>query len=369
MAINAFTGGPGTGKTYGVIEHVLLPALLKGRSVLTNIEGLNIEGIYQYVHDIAPSDKIVCIGSIRVCRREAPDDASFFPGLDSLDKPSPYPSFDCSVVSPGDLVVIDEASRYWPVGQKVKTQHSLFFREHRHFANQFGDTCDLVIIDPDISLIVRALKGKIEMTSFTHKLKELGSSRYVVRLFRGFKTTGKPVQTLGPYSFKEKIFTLYKSYSHEKAKEQSIDTRQNVLNNKVVWVFAFLALLFIGGGLSYLFYFFSPSSHNLKTTTDSVPSPSQFSNLPSPSPHTSPSSAGGLTPDYSSQYRIAGRVHVDGVLWVVLVDSSGSVRLESPSVFSSPGSPVSVGVVDGKRVASWTGQKKEQAPSLIGGTK
>jgi zona occludens toxin len=63
------------------------------------------------------------------------------------------------------------------------------------------------------------------MTSATHKLKELGSHRYVVRLFRGFKMTGKPSQTLGPFSFKEKIFTLYKSYSHEKAKEQSIDSR------------------------------------------------------------------------------------------------------------------------------------------------
>jgi zona occludens toxin len=48
MPINAFGGGPGSGKTYGVMEHVILPAIAEGRFILTNIEGLNAQAIYDY---------------------------------------------------------------------------------------------------------------------------------------------------------------------------------------------------------------------------------------------------------------------------------------------------------------------------------
>ena len=45
MAINAYTGLMGSGKTYEVVSSVVLPALLKGRRVVSNIEGLDYEEI------------------------------------------------------------------------------------------------------------------------------------------------------------------------------------------------------------------------------------------------------------------------------------------------------------------------------------
>ena len=37
MSITAYTGLPGSGKTYGVVQHVIVPALQAGRRVVTNI--------------------------------------------------------------------------------------------------------------------------------------------------------------------------------------------------------------------------------------------------------------------------------------------------------------------------------------------
>lgn len=229
MPINAFGGGPGSGKTYGVMEHVILPAVAQGRFILTNIEGLQPDAIYEYVAANAPKGKIICIGHIRTCSRNLPEDDDFFPAEEALDIAMPVPSPDRQKVNGGDLVVIDEATRYWETGEKIKPKHRYFFREHRHFSNECGHTCDLVVIDPDLSLLHRTLKGKIELASVTRKLKELGVERYMVDLFPKCRITRKAQQSRGPYSFQKEIYSLYKSYSHEKAKEQQIDKRQNLL--------------------------------------------------------------------------------------------------------------------------------------------
>lgn len=96
MPINAFGGGVGTGKTYGVMEHVVLPAVAAGRFIITNIEGLNEQAIYDYVAKHFYKGKIICIGHIRCCDRNAPGEEDFFPGQDALDKAVPvlvrYPS-------------------------------------------------------------------------------------------------------------------------------------------------------------------------------------------------------------------------------------------------------------------------------------
>ncbi|MFU1923019.1 zonular occludens toxin domain-containing protein, partial [Klebsiella pneumoniae] len=37
MAIDAYVGKPGHGKSYGVVEHVIIPSLKQDRHVVTNI--------------------------------------------------------------------------------------------------------------------------------------------------------------------------------------------------------------------------------------------------------------------------------------------------------------------------------------------
>lgn len=318
MPINAFGGTPGSGKTYGVMEHVIIPAVAQGRFILTNVEGLNIDQIYLYVCEKFYKGKIICLGHIRCCDRADPEKDDFFPDESALDKPMPPPDPESVLVNGGDLVVIDEATRYWAQGDKVKRRHSYFFREHRHFSNEVGHTCDLVVIDPDLSLLARALKGKVEMASVTHKPKTIGLNRYVVNIYRGCRLTGKPVQILGPYAFDKKIYSLYKSYSHDKAKEQSIDSRQNVFKNPRTWIV--FALVFSVGAFSY---WSAPSW--MKGKPASVSSP--------------PSSVVPVAPsvDIRDALRISGEVVLNGERWIVLTDGSGKLRLESPASFTGRG--------------------------------
>lgn len=368
MPINAFGGGPGSGKTYGVMEHVILPAVAKGRFIITNIEGLNDEAIYQYVAEKFYKGKIICIGHIRCCDRNAPGEEDFFPGSESLDKPCATPRLDEKKVCGGDLVVIDEATRYWNSDAKVQRQHAYFFREHRHFANELGHTCDLVVIDPDLSLLARAIKGKIELASVTHKPKEIGLNRYVVNLYRGVRTSGKPTSTLGPYKFQEAIYALYKSYSHSEAKEQAIDKRQNLLNNPRVFVYAGGLALLLGLSIWGLYSYYHHQMEKFSTATQES-SPTARKSTESESP-TSASHAGHFETsgsEKSSTLRVAGEVRLRGQLWILVVDDAGAARLENPAAFVGQGTMI-VGTVEGQKVATWTGSANRSL-SIAGGQK
>ena len=363
MPINAFGGGVGTGKTYGVMEHVVLPAVAAGRFIITNIEGLNEQAIYDYVASNFYKGKIICIGHIRRCDRNAPEAENFFPGQDALDKAVAVPGVDAPTVVGGDLVIVDEATRYWPQDEKVKKAHAYFFREHRHFANEMGHTCDMVVIDPDLSLLARALKGKVEMSSITHKPKEIGLNKYVVNLYRGVTLRSKPVSTRGPFSFKKEVYSLYKSYANEKAKEQAIDKRQNLLMNPRLWLYiGGMVLLFAGCVWALYSYYrhqvekFSPDASKEKST---VPSPS------APTPSSMASST--ISSDKSSSLRVAGEVVLRGERWILISDQDGSIRLENPAAFVGRGM-TTVGNVEGQRVTTWTGTPQKQQ-SIVGAAK
>lgn len=360
MPINAFGGGPGTGKTYGVVEHVILPAIAQGRFVLTNIDGLNVEAIYEYVVEkYGNLEKPICIGHIRSCGRGRPGDDDFFPGDASLDKPCPVPDLVIDRVVGGDLVVIDEATRYWPMGEKVTKEAQFFFREHRHFSNEVGHTCDLVVIDPDLMLLARPLRGKIELSSITHKPKGLGLNKYTVRMFRQCKLTGKPQSVGGPYSFKPEVYALYRSYSHEGAKETAIDGRQNILRSKFLWSYVAFLVSVLGFGGYFLWGYFHPAA---SVPTDVGAGPGVLTHVPGQSHQLAPVAAAAAPPvAVSQQWRLVGSYSGPGGSWVVLADPDGRIRMESPSVFT--GGLVAVGQVDGATVTRYSGRDPRSVAS------
>lgn len=352
MPINAFGGGPGTGKTYGVVEHVILPAIAEGRFVLTNIDGLNVDAIYDYVVEkYSKPGKIICIGHIRSCGRGRPADQDFFPGDASLDKPCAVPDLVADRVVGGDLVVIDEATRYWPMGEKVSKEAQFFFREHRHFSNEVGHTCDMVVIDPDLMLLARPLRGKIELSSITHKPKGLGLNKYTVRMYRQCKLTVKPQSVGGPYSFKPEVYALYRSYSHEGAKESSIDGRQNILRSKFLWAYVAFLFAVLGSAGYFLWGYFHPAPSSVADPVSSgvmTHAPGQVH------PVVPVSVVAPVGPVVSQHWRLVGSYSGPSGSWVVLADPDGRIRLESPSVFS--GGLVAVGQVDGALVSRYSGR-------------
>ncbi|MBI0473410.1 zonular occludens toxin domain-containing protein, partial [Pectobacterium parmentieri] len=49
MAISAYVGVPGSGKSFEVVRSVIIPAVAQGRRVVSNVYGLNPEKIYEFV--------------------------------------------------------------------------------------------------------------------------------------------------------------------------------------------------------------------------------------------------------------------------------------------------------------------------------
>lgn len=357
MPINAFGGGPGSGKTYGVMEHVILPAVAAGRFILTQIDGLQHDAIYEYVAANAPKGKIICIGHIRSCPRDGPEKPGFFPGIDKLDHPEPVPSPDRQTVCGGDLVVIDEATRYWAVGEKVSKESQFFFREHRHFSNEMGQTCDLVVIDPDLTQLARALKGKIEMASVTRKLKEIGVERYMVDLFPRGRVSGKSNQSRGPYKFLPEIYNLYKSYSHEKAKEQVVDKRQNMLGGlffKVVMPLSVLALVAgIWGASTWL------SNRQQKPAAMAKQEQGKPQQSATPAPPPKPPA-----PAVSDQWRAAGYVVSDAGATFYLDDGNRRRVVSNPVTYKLGRRSYDVKVGE-EWVTEYSGQSSARSGSLL----
>jgi zona occludens toxin len=102
--------------------------------------------------------------------------------------------------------------------------------------------------------------------------------------------------------------------------------------------------LFVFGiwGFWWTVGYFNGKSHS--TNSSNAPS-SALTQLPIPSKS---------KPDYSTDWRIAGRFDANGQNWTVLVNSAGKFRVESPSVFSNSGYAV-IGDVDGQKTTVWTG--------------
>ncbi len=245
MPINAYTGLMGSGQTYEVVTNVILPAVLQGRRIVTNIEGINIDQIHAHLEKTNKQGKHSedFGGLCHVTNEQIHSDRFFYYGKTEEDTDT--------IVQPGDLVLVDEAWRFWGLGDKIRRTHMIFFREHRHFVDERGFTCDLVVIVQDISDLHRSLKNVIELTFRTTKLKSLGLNKsYRVDMYESYKVRAKPMsQEVKRYN--KDFFKFYSSYTGGPGKERAIDSRQNILGQKKLW--------FIGGG-AVLILVFSVSS-------------------------------------------------------------------------------------------------------------
>lgn len=217
MAINAYTGLMGSGKSYSVVENVILPALEKGKRVWTNIP------MYE--------DKI---------------SAMDYPGVLTLFETSDIRENEQwfqEVFEPGALIVIDECWRLWPSGMqahKMIEGHKSFFAEHRHMVGEDGISTEIVLITQDLSQIAATLRNLVEFTYVTTKMNKLGmSKRYRVDIYEKGVSGAKPPknQLLRqiPGTYKEEVYRFYKSQTMSQAEghgdEATTDDRSNVFKS------------------------------------------------------------------------------------------------------------------------------------------
>jgi zona occludens toxin len=339
MSINCYSGLQGSGKSYEVVSSIIVPAVTQGRRVVTNISGIDNDGIRAYCCEKldVPMDKL---GSVVYAKNEEVSSRDFFPTEDTAQQADGKP-----FVLPGDLVAVDEAYKIWGSDCKIHNEHKVFFREHRHYIHpQTGVACDLVLMTQDIGDLHRVLKVVIEQSFKTHKAKGVGMNNvYTITMWEGWKQHQKNIVKDWTQTYNPEIFPLYKSYAGEQqGKEMASDSRQNVFADKrLLYKIAFLL---IAGSFAVwkLWHFFGDKMHSGSTAATLAPATSALGGRATP-----------LQPDYSADWRIVGVLDVGGVRQIVLAGANG-VRLDNGIYYTGAGLSLS-GTVDGKKVTRFSG--------------
>lgn len=333
MAINAYTGLMGSGKSFEVVSSVIVPAIKAGRNVVTNIDGINELNIHNYLLALDSKLHLDDFGHVIHVNNERVTQKDFFPSDDSDLN---------SIVKFGDIVCIDEAWRFWSSKEKISLEHMNFFRMHRHFVNpKTNVSCDLCLMIQSIADLHRSLKAVVEMTALTKKHKSLGfDNRYRVDLFEGSKTTKLTRFDSYQKKYDKKIFPLYSSYNGgTDGKEKAIDSRQNIFKNKRLWFMLAIGLFFSIISFKLVWGFF----HREELKTNTSKNVEQGSSVSSP-----------VVASSASNYRIAGTVGFNGQKYTVIQDPNSRLRLENPAIFVGDGI-FAIGNYEGEKVSTYTG--------------
>ena len=345
MAMTAYTGVQGSGKSYEVVENVILPNLLKGRRVVTNVAGLKDDLIADYLVGKFEGvrDKL---GQIIHINNDDVTQDNFFP-IENDDEHNA----SC-IVQGGDIVILDECWRWFATGDRLAPAHMKFFRMHRHFLHPVsGVSCDIVLIVQVIDDLMVKVKKVVEKNFLMQKHKDLGMpNRYVVRIYTGYRQTEAAFINDYQRSYNPEIFSLYSSYSQAKtdvsAKEEAADSRGNLFNRKIIKYGMPLAVLMILGAGFYMWKFFHPEPKN---------------SVPVAVGNQAGSQAGSVAPVVAKpvdpvvdQWRVVGFYQARIGTVFVLADANNKTRyLVNPPNYKLSGLEAEVVLPDGGVVTRW----------------
>lgn len=371
MAISAYVGIPGSGKSYEVVLSVILENYIKGRRIVTNIEGISDDKVSDYCLTKKGAKEDDLGSLVKVTDEDCQRD-DFFPYKGS------YGSTICKA---GDLICIDEVWRIFPTNE-IKENHRSFIAEHRHFTDEItGVCCDLVVINQSVSGIPRFIKDRIETTFVMSRLVALGfKKRYRVNVYVGVKCNKQGLVAQYQNKFNDEIFKLYKSFDGVNGKQTVIDDRQNFFKSGTFR----LMMIFIVLAFSYSYYslkdFISPKKQDSEQVQeaeevkerenkeDFKPNNTAINKV---NESTNNDDFGGFGDIYrsmkakdelvrnnkellSKNWRITGELVKEGRLFVVLIDRKNNLRLEPRSLFVNEGRSLK-GVIGGEVVSYYSG--------------
>ena len=346
MPINAYTGLMGSGKTYEVVGFVILPALLKGRRVVTNVEGLDYEKITDYLHEKHPDKEI---GELLTVTNEEIMAPGFFPSRDGDEE---------ATVKGGDMVCIDEAWRFFGTDIKVNPSTKIFLREHRHYTDpKTGVSCDLALMLQSITDLHRTVKSVVELSFRTFKLKTVGmNKRYRLDMFEGTNQKISLRANTWQKAYDPAIFGLYSSYAAGTGKELAIDGRQNVFKDPRNWLYlaGLIVVIAAGGyGLSHIYSRYKAKSAPAAPAASAAPGAKPAAGTPgTPSASSAPAAPPKIVD--AADWRLAGRIVTQRGERAVLAGAGSRLRVEDPSLFVGHGWDRRA-VVDGERITAWSG--------------
>lgn len=334
MAIDAYTGLPGAGKSHGVMQRVILPALKLGRTVLHNlpineaeIDALALPGTLLKVPDGADFDQVV----------------KLFPA--------------------GAVLVLDEFWRFMPSGKKahmIPEEHREFFAMHRHQVGADGRSSDIVLVCQDLSQVCTFVRDLVETTFRYVKQTVIGQrNRYRCDVYQGPVTGAKPPTSKrtgvehGKYD--PAVFKLYRSHTLSTTGaagvEEKVDDRGNLLKGArfKLTLLALILIPFLLVASVKLFYAQAKPPQKPRAPT---PTAERSEAVASAAP--APAEPIARPPTPSHTWRMAGTISRRNGVVVVLQSLTGVRYLpRSACLDDDGGNPVCT--LDGELIASWTG--------------
>lgn len=332
MSIVAYVGLPGSGKSYGVVENVIIPALKAGRLVVHNMH-LEDEKLIQHC------------------------------GAGSLQKlPEGVTASGIVTNTPaGAYLVLDEVWRYWAAGQtanKIPEAEKEFFAMHRHKVGEDGNTQEICLVTQDLSQISGFLRQLVEQTFRSTKLTAIGSkNRYRIDVYEGAVTGQKPSesrrirQIFGKYQ--KEIFDLYRSHTlsnNGAGNEEKADDRGNLLKG---WKIKLSVAAILGVPFMLWIAAQNVASFENRVTKGKAsersepPPPEERNGKPQPPPPPPP-------PAYSTSWRLAGSIVVNNTRYYLAQGLSAARRIVANDCGYDMASNM-ICKLDGELVAEWTG--------------
>jgi zona occludens toxin len=185
MAIDAYVGLPGSGKSYSVVKFAILPSLKQGRQVITNIPLTDV------AHNEFPD-------LIRQLPHNWYQDETLFESIPN-----------------GSVVVLDELWRRWPKGMqaaKVPFRDKEFLAEHRHLVDEEGNSTRIVLVTQDLDQIASFATMLVDTTYQSVKMSALGSNkRFRVDIYQGAAKGQRPPKS----RLLRSVFDRYEKSIHQ----------------------------------------------------------------------------------------------------------------------------------------------------------
>jgi zona occludens toxin len=380
----AVVGIQGSGKSHFVSKEIIPKNFSKGRRILTNIKGFNVEELRKYCIETLQA-KPEDLGEVVVLRDKDivlqpkikdmnelyqldPDDPknfeklkSFYPYILEDDNHNEVVIDKHSVVKSGDVVVIDEAGRFY---KKVSEYDMEYFRMHRHMTDKNGDATELCFM----MQTKRMVKGEFfDLMAIVYKCKKLGalgfSNRYSLQIFDGATMRRDTAIGMSVGKYDKKVFPIYSSYSGGKGNEKSLDTSASLLKQPKTIIILSLIIPVLWFSYHYITAFFhtKPKTEVKQSTSTAAPAPASTTAQP-----LTPQQQEFTSNSQSSQFKIVGVIDLPTKRMVLVQDNNMTMRVVSPQVCVGSGLSM-ICKIDNKEVSYYSQIKTNNNSYNIGG--
>jgi zona occludens toxin (predicted ATPase) len=364
VSIIAYTGLPGHGKSYGVVEHVILPALRSGRVVWSNIP-LHADHLAQEIP-----------GAVFHQIEDFSDDTPAWVDGTAL-----------SAVPKGAVLVLDEAWKVLPSGMKanhVPACWKRFFAEHRHNVGEDGFSTEIVLVTQDLADVASFARNKVEKTFIVRKLWTLGAAnRFIVDCYSGSVSgqRGPEARKVGVVSgqYRAEVYAFYRSHTKGDGQVgvEAVPDKRGVIWRHPMVMFGIPLALAATAASVYLGFGFV---RNITGDKQALVAPKveefEAPSRPLPAGKVAPASVELVEPEpepgpkYSKRWRIAAVIAKEtGEGLVLLLDEARMTRYYKLDECEQTGPlPDDIAcIVDGLLATTFTGSNGGWLPALASG--